>query len=190
MALIAANNSRKFASYGVQLDSAKELRVLSQLRSKFSIEYYHNYVYPSVGPGGATESTESFIYHAEFGINEDHPDLKDRGNIDWLCTPRNDRIHTVSESDVNSHSTCMASKATGRIFGATKEGKLVVVAMVILTISEISDCIRTILSDIMLHNRQRRSVVTYRGVLNYQSGESVPLIQIACLPNGVGCMTH
>ena len=59
--------------------SAKELRVLSQPRDDANFDSYKYYVYPA-GAG-----KQSFIYHAELGINPTHVDFRGRKG-EWVFT--------------------------------------------------------------------------------------------------------
>ncbi|KAK3171321.1 hypothetical protein OEA41_003405 [Lepraria neglecta] len=75
---------------------------------------------------------ETFIYHAEFGINTHHEDFQER-RIEWIFTPRAEILGQDTKDEAPGqqfgHSTCTASKAAGRIYGAPKGATLVVIKM-------------------------------------------------------------
>ena len=76
---------------------------------------------------------ETFIYHAELGINTHHEDFQER-RIEWLFTPRaellgQDTKNKASEQQFGHRTSCTASKAAGRIYGAPKGATLVIVKM-------------------------------------------------------------
>lgn len=63
--------------------------------------------------------------------------------------------------DSPSHSTCTASKAVSKTYGAAKQAKLIVVQMPFLDGFQINDALRKIMADVSSKpDRQRRSVVT------------------------------
>lgn len=136
----------------------EELRVISQPPGRVPISRYHNYVY-------RTDSKKQiFIYHAELGINADHRDFADRP-IEWLYTNRTkftgNALKTESPSTEHpGHSTCTASKAAGKMFGASRLATLVVVKMPDLTPASTAEVFSTITDHILEKQRQGQSIVT------------------------------
>ena len=145
--------------YSTQFGAPPELRIISQpaYRAR-SLRHYHNYVY-------RRNSRPSYIYHAELGIDPQHLDFSSR-RIEWLYTGRavflkKDTRNEVAESRaLGSHSTCTASKAAGRIYGASKTATLVVVKMPDLSYADIGGVLVTIYDDIVAKGRQRQSVIS------------------------------
>ena len=138
--------------------AAIELRVLSQPNvPKYSIDNFRNYVWKAA-------FQETFIYHAELGINRAHEDFSNRkGRIEWLYTGLtiNRGLDQETEVIVNGgHSTCTASKAGGKIYGASKSATLVVVKMPDFSEGAIGEVLGTILDDIMTKGRQGVSVIS------------------------------
>ena len=137
-----------------------ELVMLSQPWGPNDISHYQNYVYDS------TRRQDTYIYHAELGINKQHEDFQfQQGRrIEWLYTQRQLELGdgpTESEApDSDGHSTCTASKAAGRIYGAARQATLVVVKMPDLNVASLVEIFLTIDRDIRYKNRQNRSVVT------------------------------
>lgn len=123
------NTSILDTSYGVQPHPAEELCVLSQPPDSSDISHFQNYVYPVGGPSGGAES-QTFVYHAELGINPLHDDFSFR-TIEWLYTGRTKFLGEDSPVEsplsLGGHSSCTASKLAGMIYGAAKDAILVVV---------------------------------------------------------------
>ena len=145
--------------YATQFGAPQELRVISQPPDLArSLSRYHNYVY-------RRNARKSYIYHAELGIDPEHLDFLSRP-IEWLYTGRavfqkqNTRDEVPISRDLGSHSTCTASKAAGRIYGASKTATLVVVKMPNLSYADIGGVLVTIYDDIVAKQRQRQSVIS------------------------------
>ena len=136
---------------------ATELRVLSQPQGTDSINQYGNYVYPIGG-------WETYIYHAELGINKDHLDFQNpQRRIEWVYTPLAAFYGQDMENEsraADGHSTCTASKAAGNIYGANRQATLVIVKMPDWSEASIVQILMTISDHIMLNRRQARSVVS------------------------------
>lgn len=140
----------------------QELVVLSQPPgwSPGDISHWENYVYRS----RTDLHQESFVYHAEIGINQDHEEFRHR-RIHWLYTgyakKTGNAVPTESRfSSRPGHSTCTASKAVGNVNGASKFATLVVVKMPDLSLASIGEVFSTIADDMKFYRRTRKSVVT------------------------------
>ncbi len=146
-----------FEKYATQTLPATELRVISQPSGSANIDHYRNYVYRT------DKRRETYIYHAELGINEDHDDFQGVP-IEWVWTDlqirRGGRTRSEAPSGYYGHSTCTASKAAGRIYGAAKEERLVVVKMPDFSSASVAEIMWTIYRHILSNQRQRSSVVT------------------------------
>lgn len=124
-------------AFATQTAAVPELRVLSQPPGRANIDRYPNYVYQSGPP-----AEDVYIYHAELGINQTYDDFQQRqGGIEWVYTGRaiEQGQNTQTEApnpEFPGHSTCTASKAAGKIYGASKNGHLVVVKCLILRWSQ------------------------------------------------------
>ena len=158
---ISSNPSRTPALlYSTQFGAPPELRVISQpADGARGFSRYHNYVY-------RRNARPSYIYHAELGIDPEHLDFLSRP-IEWLYTGRTiymkqDTRSEIPESreDYGSHSTCTASKAAGKIYGASKTATLVVVKMPNFTHADIGGVLNTIYHDISAKRRQGKSVIS------------------------------
>ena len=136
---------------------ASELRVLSQPKGTDSIKQYGNYVFPIGG-------SETYIYHAEMGINKDHLDFQNpQRQIEWVYTPLAEFYGQDMENEsrvADGHSTCTASKAAGNIYGANRQATLVVVKMPDWSVASIVQILLTISDHIHHNRRQARSVVS------------------------------
>lgn len=145
-------------AYATQTMAPMELRVLSQPKDRpdISIDHYDNYVYRT------DRQSESYIYHAELGIDPQHLDFHKRP-IEWLYTgraiSRGQNTRTEARA-AQGHSTCTASKAAGRIYGASKIATLVVVKMPDYSEASIAGILGTIIDDITARSRQGKSVVS------------------------------
>lgn len=130
--------------------------MISQPSGDSDLESYKNYVYHS----GAGE--ESFIYHAELGINENHDDFRSRKG-EWVFTNKAARVgqNTKNESpnSPHCHSTCTASKASGNIYGAAKYATLVVVKMPDYTEASTIEILFTVYQHIKTNKRGYQAVV-------------------------------
>ncbi|KAG7001368.1 hypothetical protein G7Y79_00032g067210 [Physcia stellaris] len=151
-----------FVDYTAQYMAPQELVALSQPPgwSPGDISHWENYVYRS----RTDLHKESFVYHAEIGINQDHEDFRHR-RIHWLYTgyARKTGNAVPTESRFSSrpgHSTCTASKAVGNVNGASKFATLVVVKMPDLSLASIGEVFSTIADDMKFYRRTRKSVVT------------------------------
>ncbi|KAL8954339.1 MAG: hypothetical protein Q9183_007185 [Haloplaca sp. 2 TL-2023] len=111
------------------------------------------------------------------GINEDHLEFTGRRG-EWVFTNQAFRQgqNTKNESPVGQgHSTCTASKATGRLYGASKHATLVVVKMPDYSETSVIEVLFTAYQHIRSHGRQNRSVLvipwasfkTYRDSTNF-----------------------
>lgn len=146
-------------AYATQILAPLELRVLSQPKgTKYSIDRYTDYVYRS------DVKKETFIYHAEMGINKDHVDFKQR-KIEWLYVDYCsafwiDQRHETESPASGGHSTCSASKAVGNKYGAAKAATLVVVKMPDYSYSSLWQILPTIERHIRQTGRQEKSVVS------------------------------
>lgn len=94
------------ASYSTQsMPSATELRVTSQPSGDPNLDSYRDYVYES------DAGKDTFIYHAEVGINAEHDDFRDR-KVEWIFTALAVRAgkdtRNESANFVPGHSTCTA----------------------------------------------------------------------------------
>ena len=134
---------------------AAELRVLSQPVASGSISHYPNYVYPTGG-------RSTYIYHVELGINEHHNDFRGR-TIEWLYTD----LSKATGADIRTeaaagggHSTCTASKAVGKLYGASRSATLVVVKMPNLDEASVLEVLDTVIDDIHDKHREATSVVS------------------------------
>ncbi|KAL8868877.1 MAG: hypothetical protein Q9174_004694, partial [Haloplaca sp. 1 TL-2023] len=156
----AANRVEALPPVETQHAAPLELRVLSwplppRGPPKRDLRFYPNYVY-------FQHRHPAYIYHVETGINPNHLDFH-RRQIEWLFTPRAmyQGVVTRTETpDGGGHGTCTASKAAGRIFGASKSATLVVVKMADLTEASVAGVLGTVNDDIISKGRQGRSVVT------------------------------
>ena len=150
-----------------KLPEATELRVLSQPPANDPISRYPNYVYIFGGK-------ETYIYHVELGINEQHDDFRNiRGrNIQWLWTGLAyfRGADTRDEAAAGGgHSTCTASKAVGNRYGASKRATLVVVKMPSYEEASVAEVLDTVIVNIQ--NKQR----TTTSVVNISWGSKVPV---------------
>ena len=122
----------------------------------YPISRYPNYVY-------RTDTTSpSYIYHAELGVHTGHLDFQ-RKEIEWVYTERAIALGQQTRIEApagNGHSTCTASKAAGRIFGASRSATLVVVKMPDYSELSIAEIFVTILKHIATNSREAKSVVT------------------------------
>lgn len=105
-----------------------------------------------------------FIYHAELGINPNHVDFTGRP-VEWVYTRQakftgNDIETEASSSEVPGHSTCVASKAAGGIYGSSRLSTLVVVKMPDLRPTSTCEIFSTITDHILENDRLGRSIVT------------------------------
>ncbi|KAL8938797.1 MAG: hypothetical protein Q9216_003697 [Gyalolechia sp. 2 TL-2023] len=148
-------------------DALPELRIIS---SPPNTQIWENadYVY------SIDESEETFIYIPDYGLNRAHWDFSNPAQkIEWLYTPQTilHRANTPTEMQwpwpkvLGSHSTCVASKATGRVAGSARHATLVVVKMwpSAAGSAEIFD---TIMQDIVAKRR------THHSVVNFSSGSN------------------
>lgn len=151
-------------TYATQTAAPSELRVISQPVEgpNIDIKQYQNYVYR------VDTARMTYIYHAELGIDARHADFQGRP-IEWLYTglaefrgldTRGEAPADPAKPGIIGHSTCTASKAAGRIFGAAKQATLVVVKMPDLTIASLSEVLPLIEQDIQAKRRARRSFVS------------------------------
>ena len=132
-----------------------ELRALSQPAGSGSISHYPNYVYPVGG-------RPTYIYHVELGINWEHFDFRYR-HVEWLYTQSARAAGAAQMTAVREgggHSTCTASKAVGKLYGASKSATLVVVKMPDLEQSSIREVLDTVIDDIHDKGREGKSVVS------------------------------
>ena len=138
------------------MPSASELRILSQPSGQPDLNRFPNYVYED----GAGE--DSFIYHAEMGINGDHIDFQGRKG-EWVFTPLSIRAgqntKNQSPSSSNGHSTCTASKASGNVYGAAKDATLVVVKLPDWTAAAMQEILEVIVYHISTNKGGSRAVV-------------------------------
>lgn len=153
--------------------TATELVVLSQPSdASYTIDDYQNYVWKAA-------LRETFIYHAEFGINMAHKDFQGRpGKIEWLYTNLTKDMGLDQKKEVivaGGHSTCTASKAGGMLYGASKSATLVVVKMPDLSEGSIGEILATILHDIEFKGRHARCVVSISWVSSLPVDPSVPI---------------
>ena len=143
--------------YGAQISPvARELRALSQpAGSDSNIDHYPNYVYP-------LQREKTYIYHIEFGINQQHADFENR-EVEWLYTEtaREVGADKMTEADAGGgHSTCTASKAVGNLYGASKSATLVVVKMPYPDQDSAIEALDTVIDHIEDKRRWGRSVVS------------------------------
>ena len=150
------SESEENLAYGAQVSPvATELRALSQPAGSDSINHYPNYVYP-------LRRKKIYIYHIEFGINQQHPDFENR-EVEWLYTEsaREVGADTMTEAAAGGgHSTCTASKALGNLYGASKSATLVVVKMPYPDQDSAIEALDTVIDDIEDKAREGRSVVS------------------------------
>ncbi|KAL8904986.1 MAG: hypothetical protein Q9207_002909 [Kuettlingeria erythrocarpa] len=165
---------KQFADYQVQHSAPEELRVISQPPGPEPIDRYHNYVYRT------DSQRQIFLYHVELGINAHHVDFADRP-VEWLYTRRakftGDDVETESPSTgYPGHSTCTASKAAGRFYGASRLSTLVVVKMPDLTPQSTDEVFSTITNHILENQRQGQSIVTvsWGSILPFRFTDSDP----------------
>ncbi len=145
-------------SYTTQISPrATELRLLSQPPAPVSWSQYKNYVYK-------TGDIQTYIYHAELGVT---PGLDvPRSRIEWLYTPEvyywglAKPGESVLPYVPYGHSTCTASKAAGKAYGAAKEATLVVVKMLDYSSPSLISVFKVIADDIKQKGRGGRSVVS------------------------------
>lgn len=152
------------SAFATQRSAPPELRVISQPPGEIDITHYKNYVYRK-------SSSPSYIYHAELGIDPRHLDFWGRP-IEWVFTRRTIHLNQNTRTEdprAKGHSTCTASKAAGRIYGASKSARLVIVKMSDFNRDSVAGVIGTIFDHIMHHGRQGRSVV------NISWGSSKPM---------------
>ncbi|KAL8866101.1 MAG: hypothetical protein Q9174_006492 [Haloplaca sp. 1 TL-2023] len=153
---MAARPIPPLMSYGTQIrPTATELRVISQPSGDPNVARYPNYVYE------ANRGRDSFIYHAEMGINENHLEFSGRRG-EWVFTNQafQKGQNTRNESPVGrGHSTCTASKASGNLYGASKHATLVVVKMPDYTEPSVIEVLFTAYQHIKTHGRQNRAVL-------------------------------
>ena len=146
-----------YEKYATQPLPATELRVISQPSGSAKIDRYKNYVYRT------DKRKETYIYHAELGINADHEDFQGVP-IEWdwtdLQVRRGGRTKGEAPSWYFGHSTCTASKAAGRIYGSAKQERLVVIKMPDYTTASLAEIMWTIYNHVYDHGRRDRSVVT------------------------------
>ena len=135
--------------------------MVSQPPDSGPLDRYKNYVYRSDG-----WQRQIFVYHAELGINWQHMDFHDR-KIEWLYTQRAHYTRqavksesTLTEPEYRGHSTCTASKATGRLYGTAKRATLVVVKMPDYKLASVFEIFTTIADHIRDHGRQYWSIVS------------------------------
>ena len=151
-----SNSSAQNFGYVTQRSPlATELRALSQPALSGPISQYPNYVYPVGG-------IPSYIYHVELGINQQHSDFTGR-NVEWLYTgfAIHQRVNTPTEAAAGmGHSTCTASKAAGKLYGASKSATLVVVKMPALEEASVYEVLDTVIDDIIHKHREMTSVVS------------------------------
>ena len=151
-----SSGSEESLAYGIQVSpDATELRALSQPMDSGSVEKYPNYVYPM-------GHIQTYIYHVELGIDQQHPDFNGRER-EWLFTEtaQGRGADTMTEAAAGQgHSTCTASKAVGNVYGASKKATLVVVKMPALDLGSVYEVLDTVIDDIDDKRRQGRSVVS------------------------------
>lgn len=155
---ILNNTIEATASYATQKSpTATELRMISQPSGDVNLNRYQNYVYQSGAGQGA------FIYHAEQGINAYHSEFYGRQG-EWVFTPRaislSKNTMDAPRSSDGEHSTCTASKASGKLYGAAKYATLVVVKMPDLTEASMLEILWTIYDHIRHHHRKGKSVAS------------------------------
>ena len=145
-----------------------KLRALSQPRNAGSFEQFPNYVYRM-----DRVRNETFIYHAELGINTHHEDFQER-RIEWLFTPRAELLGQDTKDETPGqqfgYSTCTASKGAGRIYGAPKGATLVVVKMPDFKRESVKEVQPHILDHIQHESRNGVSVVS----ISWNSRQLVP----------------
>ena len=167
----ATRAETQYRRFATQQAAPVELVMLSQPRGPDDISHYQNYVYDN------TRHQDTYLYHAELGINKQHEDFQfQQGRrIEWLYTQRQLQVGdgpTESEApDSHGHSTCTASKAAGRIYGAARQATLVVVKMPDFSMASVVEIFLTIDRDIRNKYRQDQSVVT----ISWASREPVSL---------------
>ncbi|KAL8761044.1 MAG: hypothetical protein Q9184_002810, partial [Pyrenodesmia sp. 2 TL-2023] len=136
--------------------AATELRVISQPNGDANLNRHKNYVFRS------RAGEESFIYHVETGINQDHIEFRGRQG-EWVFTNSAlfARQNVKNETAISAgHSTCTASKAAGNLYGAAKYAALVVLKMPDLSDASMLDGLNAALHHIRMHNRGTRSVLS------------------------------
>lgn len=162
------------AAYETQLNPiATELVVISQPNvAGYYFDNFRNYVWKAA-------SQETFIYHAELGINKAHEDFSSRpGRIEWLYTGLTKNMGLDQETEVimkGGHSTCTASKAGGMIYGASKSATLVVVKMPDFSEGAIGEVLATILEDVMTKSRHGVSVISISWGTRYAEDLNFPI---------------
>ena len=141
-------------AFKTQQSAPPELRMISQPPGKTDITHYKNYVYRK-------SSSPSYIYHAELGIDPRHLDFWGRP-IEWVFPRRTIYLRQNTRSEdprAKGHSTCTASKAAGRIYGASKSARLVIVKMSDFKRDSVAGVLGTIFDHIVKHGRQGKSVI-------------------------------
>ncbi|KAL8781231.1 MAG: hypothetical protein Q9213_006084 [Squamulea squamosa] len=146
-------------TYATQLAAPPELCAISQPRhaQDDDITQYPNYVYRS-----GKILSKSYIYHAELGIDPYYLDFH-KLPIEWIFTGRaiHNGLNTRREApNAKGHSTCTASKAAGKIYGASRLGTLVVVKMPGYDEASTGGILGTIYDHIKANHRQSTSVVS------------------------------
>ncbi|KAL9581559.1 MAG: hypothetical protein Q9212_003830 [Teloschistes hypoglaucus] len=142
-------------------DSLPELRVISQAPNT-PLAANPGYVYE------IDEGEEAFIYVGDYGINLAHRDFSDPSRkIEWLYTPLTILRHHNTPTEIllddtyddDGHSTCVASKAAGRLAGSAKHATLVVVKM-FPSRAGVAEVWDTIAHDIVSKGRTHHSVAS------------------------------
>ena len=130
------------------------------------ISHFKNYVYRT------NQISPSYIYHAELGIDTYYLDFHERA-IEWVFTGRTIYLGQNSRREArngNGHSTCTASKAAGRIYGASKAATLVIVKMPDYTEASIGGILGTVIDHIEANHRGGQSVIS----ISWGSRDPIP----------------
>ncbi|KAK6208523.1 hypothetical protein QIS74_12041 [Colletotrichum tabaci] len=109
---------RNPAHVRLQLPAATELKVISQPPGSVRAEDLPGFGYAAEAGKGVT------IYVADTGANVENPEWKNmKGSKSFIYTPGAEK----TETDPRGHGSCVASKATGQLFGTAKDANIVMV---------------------------------------------------------------